>query len=128
MTAAAAARDPSLLTVIADSPWADECLQLDHMASLPLGPLAIPAIPAMPYEPALVDARAGARLEDVNPAQAAASPRRRVRSWPDTAGSAPVERVAATYSRTPIARKARKVGVSPIASCHPTFMGDREWG
>ncbi len=59
MTAAAAARDPSLLTVIADSPWADECLQLDHMASLPLGPLAIPAIPAMPYEPALVDALAG---------------------------------------------------------------------
>ncbi|HEX8036209.1 MAG TPA: CocE/NonD family hydrolase [Ktedonobacterales bacterium] len=65
----AAARDPSLLTVIADSPWADERPQLDRMATLPLGPLAIPALP---YEPALVDALAGARLEDANPAEAAA--------------------------------------------------------
>jgi pimeloyl-ACP methyl ester carboxylesterase len=54
----AAAREPALLAVIADSPWADERPQLDRMASLPLGPLAIPALP---YEPALVDALAGTR-------------------------------------------------------------------
>jgi dipeptidyl aminopeptidase/acylaminoacyl peptidase len=65
----AAAREPRLLGVIADSPWADERPQLDRMGGLPLGPLAIPALP---YEPALVDALAGARLEDANPAQAAA--------------------------------------------------------
>lgn len=43
-----AACDPNLLTVIADNPWADERQQLYHMASLPLDPLAIPALP---YEP-----------------------------------------------------------------------------
>jgi hypothetical protein len=65
----AAARDPSLLTLIAGSPWADERPQIDRMASLPLGPLAIPALP---YEPALVDALASARLVDANPAEVAA--------------------------------------------------------
>lgn len=65
----AAAREPALLAVIADSPWADERPQLDRMASLPFGPLAIPALP---YEPALVDTLIGARLEDASPARAAA--------------------------------------------------------
>jgi dipeptidyl aminopeptidase/acylaminoacyl peptidase len=64
----AAAREPELLAVIADSPWADERPQLDRMGSLPLGPLAIPALP---YEPALVDRLIGARLEDASPASAA---------------------------------------------------------
>lgn len=64
----AASREPALLAVIADSPWADERLQLDRMASLPLGPFAIPALP---YEPALVDRLIGARLEDASPASAA---------------------------------------------------------
>ncbi len=61
----AAARDSSLRAVIADSPWADERPQLDRMGSLTLGPLAIPLLP---YEPALVDALIGARLEDARPA------------------------------------------------------------
>ncbi len=65
----AAAREPTLLAVIADSPWADERPQLDRMASLPLGSLAVPVLP---YEPALVDGLIGARLEDANPASAAA--------------------------------------------------------
>jgi uncharacterized protein len=65
----AAAREPGLLGVIADSPWADERPQLDRMASVPLGPLAIPVLP---YEPALVDRLIGARLEDASPARAAA--------------------------------------------------------
>lgn len=65
----AAAREPALLAVIADSPWADERPQLDRMASMPLGPLAIPALP---YEPALVDSLIGARLEDASPVSAAA--------------------------------------------------------
>ena len=70
----AAALEPDLLAVIADSAWADERPQLDRMASVPLGPLTLPVLP---YEPALVDALAGARLEDASPASAAArlSPR-----------------------------------------------------
>ncbi len=64
----AAARDPSLAAVIADSPWADEQPQLDRMGALPIGPLAIPLLP---YEPALVDTLVGARLADARPAAAA---------------------------------------------------------
>lgn len=60
----AAARDPDLQAVIADSPWADERPQFARMGSLALGPLSIPLLP---YEPALVDALAGARLEDARP-------------------------------------------------------------
>lgn len=64
----AAARDPSLVAVIADSPWADERPQLDRMGSLALGRLALPLLP---YGPALVDALVGARLEDARPVTAA---------------------------------------------------------
>ena len=60
----AAAREPSLLAVVADSPWTDEHAQLDRMGSLPLGPLAVPALP---YEPALVDALIGAPLAATRP-------------------------------------------------------------
>ncbi|HEX8983474.1 MAG TPA: alpha/beta fold hydrolase [Ktedonobacterales bacterium] len=66
----AAARDPSLVAVIADSPWADERVQLDRTASLSVGRVAVPLLP---YAPALVDALVGARLEDARPAAAAAS-------------------------------------------------------
>jgi dipeptidyl aminopeptidase/acylaminoacyl peptidase len=66
----AAARDPSLVAVIADSPWADERPQLDRMASLQIGPVALPLLP---YGPALVDALVGARLEDARPAAIAGS-------------------------------------------------------
>ena len=64
----AAARDPDLRAVIADSPWADEKPQLGRMGSLPLRSLALPLLP---YEPALVDALVGARLEDARPAAVA---------------------------------------------------------
>lgn len=37
-----AARELALLEVVANSPWADERPQLDRMATLPLGPLAVP--------------------------------------------------------------------------------------
>jgi uncharacterized protein len=66
----AAARDSSLRAVIADSPWADEQPQLARMGTLPIGPLAIPLLP---YEPALVDALVGVRLEDTRPAAVAGS-------------------------------------------------------
>ncbi len=66
----AAARDSSLVAVIADSPWADEQPQLDRMASLSVRRIALPLLP---YGPALVDALVGARLEDARPAAAAAS-------------------------------------------------------
>ncbi len=66
----AAARDPDLSAIIADSPWADENPQIARMGSLPLGPLALPLLP---YEPALVDALVGGRLEDARPAVVAGS-------------------------------------------------------
>lgn len=60
----AAGREPSLVAVVADSAWTDEHAQIDRMDSLPLGPLAVPALP---YEPALVDALIGAHLADARP-------------------------------------------------------------
>ena len=59
----AAAHEPALKAVVADSTWVDEQRVLsgmDHVAFLPL----------LPYEPALVDALIGARLEDVSPLRA----------------------------------------------------------
>ena len=65
----AAARDPRIDAVIADSAWPDESVQLDRMTSLRMGPLAIPLLP---YEPGLVDSAAGARLEDARPREVVA--------------------------------------------------------
>ncbi|HEX9069176.1 MAG TPA: alpha/beta fold hydrolase [Ktedonobacterales bacterium] len=60
----AGAREPSLLAVVADSSWADERPQLDRMSGLPAGPLTIPALP---YEPALVNTLIGADLSAARP-------------------------------------------------------------
>jgi len=60
----AAAREPGIAAVVADSAWADEGPQLARMGSIPVGPLAVPVLP---YEPALVGALAGADLRDVSP-------------------------------------------------------------
>ncbi len=60
----AAAREQALAAVVADSAWTDEHAQLDRMGGLDVGPLALPLLP---YEPALVDALIGARLEDTQP-------------------------------------------------------------
>jgi len=63
----AAAREPALVAVVADSAWADERPQLDRMSSVPIGRLSLPVLP---YEPALVDALIGARLEATSPSVA----------------------------------------------------------
>jgi alpha-beta hydrolase superfamily lysophospholipase len=60
----AAAREPALVAVVADSAWADERPQLDRMSSVPVGPFSMPVLL---YEPALVDALIGARLEAASP-------------------------------------------------------------
>jgi len=60
----AAAREPALAAVVADSAWADERPQLGRMDSVPLGRFALPMLP---YESSLVDALIGARLEDASP-------------------------------------------------------------
>ncbi len=60
----AAARDPRIDAVVADSSWADERVQLERMATLSVGPARVALLP---YEPALVDALVGARLEDARP-------------------------------------------------------------
>ena len=65
----AAAREPRLAAVIADSAWADEQPQLARMSSVPVGPIAVPVLP---YEPSLVDALIGARLESTSPLAAIA--------------------------------------------------------
>jgi pimeloyl-ACP methyl ester carboxylesterase len=61
----AAAREPAIAAVVADSAWADERAQIDRMGSVPAGPLALPVLP---YELALVDALIGAHLASVRPA------------------------------------------------------------
>jgi dipeptidyl aminopeptidase/acylaminoacyl peptidase len=63
----AAAREPALVAVVADSAWADERPQLDRMSSVPIGRLSLPVLP---YEPALEDALIGARLEATSPSVA----------------------------------------------------------
>ena len=60
----AAAEDTRIQAVIADSSWPDEQFQLDRMRSLPVGSHFFPLLP---YEPALVDAIIGGRLEDASP-------------------------------------------------------------
>lgn len=63
----AAARDERIRAVVADSPWIDELVQLQRMGSVTAGPISVPLLP---YEPALVDALIGGRLEDAVPAAA----------------------------------------------------------
>jgi len=63
----AAAEDQRIQAVVADSPWADQRVQLGRMSSLAIGPLAIPVLP---YEPALVDWLIDGRLEDARPGDA----------------------------------------------------------
>jgi uncharacterized protein len=60
----AAAREPGLAAVVADSAWTDERPQIDRMGAVPVGALALPVLP---YEPALVDALIGAPLAAAQP-------------------------------------------------------------
>jgi pimeloyl-ACP methyl ester carboxylesterase len=60
----AAAREDAIAAVVADSAWSDEHAQLDRMGRLPVGPVTVPALP---YEPALVDGLVGSRLADARP-------------------------------------------------------------
>lgn len=60
----AAAREPAIAAVVADSAWTDEQAQLDRMVSVPVGPLSLPVIP---YEPIVVDALIGAHLASTRP-------------------------------------------------------------
>lgn len=60
----AAAREPGLAAVVADSAWTDEQPQLDRMGSVPVGLLSLPVLP---YEPLAVDALIGAHLASIRP-------------------------------------------------------------
>ena len=60
----AAARDARIDAVVADSSWADEDVQLDRMSRVAVGSLTVPLLP---YEPALLAALVGGRLEDARP-------------------------------------------------------------
>jgi fermentation-respiration switch protein FrsA (DUF1100 family) len=65
----AAAEDERIQAVIADSSWADERVQLEHMGSVPIGPFSVPVLP---YEAPLLDRLIGGRLEDARPANVVA--------------------------------------------------------
>jgi fermentation-respiration switch protein FrsA (DUF1100 family) len=95
----AAAREPTLVAVVADSAWADEQPQLDRMGSIPVGPLAVPVLP---YEPALVNALIGADLSATRPIAvvSAISPRAImfIHSADDTNTTTPLSGERALYS------------------------------
>jgi fermentation-respiration switch protein FrsA (DUF1100 family) len=59
----AAAREPALKAVVADSAWADEHVVINGMSHAAF-------LPLLPYELALVDDLIGARLEDTSPLHA----------------------------------------------------------
>ncbi|HEY7780179.1 MAG TPA: alpha/beta fold hydrolase [Ktedonobacterales bacterium] len=60
----AAAREPRLAAVVADSAWPDQEVQIARMGSVSVGPVTLPVVL---YELALVDALIGGRLEDARP-------------------------------------------------------------
>src|SRR5579883_3239015 len=60
----AAAHEPALLAIVADSSWADTSFQIKYLQEISHPPLTLPLLP---YGPALVDALIGARLEDASP-------------------------------------------------------------
>ena len=70
----AAAKDPSITAVIADSAWTDQDVQLSRLSFLPLGPLRVP-LP--PYGVGAVNAMVGADVSKARPLDAIAriSPR-----------------------------------------------------
>lgn len=59
----------SIDAVIADSAWADERVQLEHMSAVRLEGWSVPLLP---YGPRLVDALIGSRLDDARPRDAIA--------------------------------------------------------
>jgi uncharacterized protein len=95
----AAAREPSLAAVVADSAWADEQPQLDRMGSVPVGPLAVPVLH---YEAALVNALIGADLSATRPLAVvgAIAPRAVmfIHSADDTNATTPLSREQALYA------------------------------
>lgn len=60
----AAAREPHLMAVVADSTWTDQRFLIDRLDTLRLGLLAIPTLP---YGPAVENALVGADLSNVSP-------------------------------------------------------------
>ena len=70
----AAAADPNISAVVADSPWTDQDLQLSRLSFLPIGSLRVP-LP--PYGIAAVNALVGADVTKARPLDAIAriSPR-----------------------------------------------------
>jgi pimeloyl-ACP methyl ester carboxylesterase len=95
----AAAREPLLAAVVADSAWADEQPQLDRMGSIPVGPLAVPVLP---YEPALVNALIGADLGATRPLRVVGSIAPRavmfIHSADDTNATTPLSGEQALYA------------------------------
>ena len=65
----AAARDPNISAVVADSAWTDQDLQLSRLSFLPLGPVRVP-LP--PYGVAAVNALVGADVTRARPLDAIA--------------------------------------------------------
>jgi pimeloyl-ACP methyl ester carboxylesterase len=60
----AAARDPAISAVIADSAWTDQDLLLSRLSFVPLGPVRVPLLP---YGPAAVNAMVGTDVARARP-------------------------------------------------------------
>jgi pimeloyl-ACP methyl ester carboxylesterase len=65
----AAAQEPALQAIVADSAWVDQQAQIARMGSVALGPFALPVLP---YELPVVNTLIGADLRDVRPIAAIA--------------------------------------------------------
>jgi dipeptidyl aminopeptidase/acylaminoacyl peptidase len=125
----AAAREPKLAAMVADSAWADEQPQLDRMGSIPLGPLAVPVLP---YEPALVDSLIGADLRQVSPLAAipAISPRAvlLIHSADDANATTPLSGARALYAAAGQPKQewiAPSGGHAGALAAHPTEYQQR---
>ena len=96
----AAAADPSISAVVADSPWTDQDLQLSRLSFLPIGSLRVP-LP--PYGIAAVNALVGADVTKARPLDAIAriSPRPilLIHSADDDNATTPVEGCAESSNR-----------------------------
>lgn len=120
----AGARDPRIDAVVADSSWADERVQLERMYTVTAGPLAIPLLP---YEPALVDALAGGRLEDARPRDEVGriAPRALllIRSADDQNATTTAEDTAALFA---VAGEPKTLWVAPRGGHAGAFAAQRE--
>jgi alpha-beta hydrolase superfamily lysophospholipase len=120
----AAARDPRIGAVIADSSWADERVQLQRMSAVNVGPLSLPVLP---YEADLVDMLAGGRLEDARPGdeivRIAPRPLLLIHSADDRNATTPLDDARALFAR---AGDPKEMWIAPRGGHAGAFGANRD--